>query len=238
MSKSSPKRTAPTLSPALPAKRGLSNFRFSMIIIAVFVIGVGVLFGISRYGGDAPTDAGEAASIAARDNSLRLSSAPGATVDFVEFLDFECEACGAAYPAIEQLRQQYGDRVNFVIRYFPVPSHFNAERAARAVEAAAQQGALEPMYKRMFETQAEWGEKQTPMDDRFRGYAQDLGLDMARFDAAYNDPATTDRIEADRQDGLALGVQGTPTFFVNGKQLKPQSFDDLRRALDEALAGR
>lgn len=232
------RKTSTRSTPSLPAKGGMSNLKFSLVIVAVFVIGVGVLFGISSYGTEDASDPADAAAIAVRDNSLRLSNAPGATVDFVEFLDFECEACGAAYPAIEQLRQEYGDRVNFVIRYFPVQSHFNSERAARAVEAAAQQGALEPMYKQMFDTQAEWGEQQVPMDARFRGYARDLGLDLARFDAVYNDPATMERIDADRKDGFTLGVQGTPTFFVNGERVEVQSFNDLRRALDDALAAR
>jgi protein-disulfide isomerase len=227
------RKTRTRSTPSLPVKGGMSNLKFSLIIVVVFVVGVGTLFGISRFNAD---DTSDAAAVAVRENSLRLSTAPGATVDFVEFLDFECEACGAAYPAIEQLRQEYGDRVNFVIRYFPVQSHANAERAARAVEAAAQQGALEPMYKRMFETQAQWGEQQVPMDDRFRGYARDLGLDLVRFDVAYNDPATMDRIDADRNDGLSLGVQGTPTFFVNGERVTVQTFDDLRRAIDDALA--
>ncbi|BBF99051.1 MULTISPECIES: DsbA family protein [Pseudonocardia] len=233
MSRTARKRRNPTL----PTTGGMSNRKFSLIIIAVFVVCVGVLFGISRYGAEDPSDPAAAASIAVRDNSLRLSGAPGATVDFVEFLDFECEACAAAHPAVEQLRADYAGRVNFVIRYFPIASHANAERAARAVEAAAQQGALEPMYKRMFETQIEWGEQQVPMDERFRGYARDLGLDLARFDATYDDPATMERIDADRQDGYTLGVRGTPTFFVNGERLEPESLDDLRRALDDALAG-
>ena len=70
----------------------------------------------------------------------------------------------------------------------------NAERAARAVEAAAQQGKLEPMYHKMYETQSEWGEKGTPADDVFRCFAIELGLDMAAFDAAYSDPATAQHI--------------------------------------------
>lgn len=74
------------------------------------------------------------------------------------------------------------------------------------------------------------------MDDRFRGYAERIGLDMARYDATYNDPATLERVLADRDDGLALGVRGTPAFFVNGEQLDPQSYADLTRALDGALA--
>ena len=129
------RKTRTRSTPSLPVKGGMSNLKFSLIIVVVFVVGVGILFGISRFNAD---DTSDAAAVVVRENSLRLSTAPGATVDFVEFLDFECEACGAAYPAIEQLRQEYGDRVNFVIRYFPVQSHANAERAARAVEAAAQ----------------------------------------------------------------------------------------------------
>ena len=212
------------------------NTKLSLVVAGVFVAVVAVLFGVTRLGGDdAPSGAPEAAAIAARPDSNRLSTAPGSTVTFVEFLDFECEACGAAYPAVEQLRQQYGDRVDFVIRYFPIPSHFNAERAARAVESAARQGRLEAMYKMMYDTQAEWGEQQVPMDDRFRGYAQQIGLDMARFDADYADPAILARVQADRADGMTLGVEGTPTFFVNGRRLQPQSYADLTRALDDAL---
>ncbi|MBM4569094.1 thioredoxin domain-containing protein [Rhodococcus hoagii] len=170
-----------------------------------------------------------------RPDSRSLNSVPGSNVTFVEFLDFECEACRSAYPMIEQLRAEYGDQVNFVVRYFPIASHFNAERAARAVEAAAQQGKFEQMYQRMYETQTEWGEQQTPKDDVFRGFAVDLGLDMTAFDAAYSAPKTLDRIRLDVADGRALGVQGTPTFFVNGQQLEPSTYKDLTDALDAAL---
>jgi protein-disulfide isomerase len=172
-----------------------------------------------------------------RENSHYLNSVPDSDVTFVEFLDFECEGCGAVYPAIEELRSEYGDRVNFVIRYFPLSGHFNGERAARAVESAAQQGQLEPMYKKMFETQSEWGEQQVPADDVFRGFAGELGLDMPAFDAVYNDPATLERVRLDMADGEALGVQGTPTFFLDGTRLQPRSYDDLTDALDGALAG-
>lgn len=112
--------------------------------------------------------------------------------------------------------------MNFVLRYFPLRSHFNAERAARAVEAAAQQGQLEAMYRKMYETQAQWGEKQIPADDVFRGFAQQLGLDMEAFDATYNDPATLERIQLDIADGTALGVQGTPTFYQRRTDPAPQ----------------
>ncbi|REE77015.1 protein-disulfide isomerase [Rhodococcus wratislaviensis] len=214
------------------------NVTFSLALIVVFVLGLSAVVLANRSDADSRPTAGgaEAAAVAARPDSRRLASAPDGRVTFVEFLDFECEACRAVYPAIEQLRREYGDRVGFVVRYFPLPSHFNAERAARAVEAAAQQGRFEQMYQRMYETQAEWGEQRAPKDEVFRGFAVDLGLDMAAFDAAYTAPATLDRINADVADGHALGVQGTPTFFVDGVRLEPAGYQDLKDALDAALA--
>jgi protein-disulfide isomerase len=186
-------------------------------------------------------DKGSAAAVEAgpvqvvRENSHRLTDPQDARVTVVEFLDFECEGCRAAYPIVEQLRTEYGDRVEFVVRYFPLSGHFNAERAARAVEAAAQQGRLEVMYHKMYETQPQWGEQRTPADDVFRGFANELGLDMPAFDAAYNNPATLERIGLDQRDGEELGVQGTPTFFINGEQVRLRDPDDLRNAIEVAL---
>lgn len=203
----------------------------------VVIVAVTVVLLVSRSdsdkSGEVSADAGPAQVV--RENSHRLNSVPGAAVTFVEFLDFECEACRAAYPVVEQLRAEYGDRIEFVLRYFPLSGHFNAERAARAVEAAAQQGQLEAMYHKMYETQAQWGERRTPADDLFRGFAAELGLDMAAFDAAYNDPATLQRVRLDVNDGEALGVQGTPTFFINGDQIRLRGPDDLRNAIENAL---
>ena len=171
-----------------------------------------------------------------RPDSHTLSVAADGKVTFVEFLDFECEACRAAYPVVEQLRAEYGDRVTFVVRYFPIPSHANAENAAIAVEAASGQGRFEAMYQRMYETQAEWGEQRESKAEVFRGFAADLGLDLAAYDAAVADPATRERVLRDQADGEAAGVTGTPTFFLDGRRLEPRSVDDLRAALDAALA--
>lgn len=176
------------------------------------------------------------ADVLVREDSHRLSTATDGRVTFVEFLDSECVPRRAAFPAVEQLRAEYGDRVSFVVRYFPIPSHANAENSAIAVEAAAQQGRFEQMYQRMYETQTEWGEQQESRADVFRGFADDLGLDLVAFAAAVADPVTRDRVLRDRADGLAAGVQGTPTFFLNGSRLQPESIDDLRGELDLALA--
>jgi protein-disulfide isomerase len=212
-------------------------------VIALVIVG-GVSATVVNRGDSAPTsgaavgepNAGSAAAPVVRDSSHRLSTAPDGKVTFVEFLDFECESCRAAFPVIEQLRDQYDGRVTFVARYFPLDGHANAMPAARAVEAAAQQGKFEAMYRKMYETQTQWGEQQTPKDAVFRGFAEELGLDMAAYDAAVDSPEIQERIEVDVADGRALGVQGTPTFFLNGERFEPQSVADLTQALDAALA--
>ncbi|MFW6691887.1 DsbA family protein [Streptomyces sp. MAR4 CNX-425] len=187
---------------------------------------------------DSPTDATPAADPrVVRADSHRLTAPADSEVTLVEFLDFECEACGAYYPAVEKLRDRYGDRVTFVARYFPMPGHRNGELAARTAEAAARQGKFEEMYGKLFETQAEWGGARGSKKEVFRGFARDLGLDLARFDRDLAAPRTADRVRTDQRDGLALGVQGTPTFFLDGEKISsPRSYEHFAAALDEALA--
>ncbi|GAA4987323.1 DsbA family protein [Actinopolymorpha pittospori] len=222
------------------AERRKKSRTLSLAGIGAFVAVVGVVLTIAWLGNDpdpaTASDTGGGDSRLVRSDSHRLTEARSGQVTLVEFLDFECEACRAAHPLVEDFRKEYEGRVTFVARYFPIPSHFNAERAARAVESAAQQGKFEQMYQRMFETQSQWGEQQVPADETFRGFAKDLGLDMTRYDKTYEDPATLMRIKKDVTDGEALGVQGTPTFFLNGEKLQPNSYDDFKKALDAALA--
>lgn len=212
------------------------NTRISVGIAAAFAVVVAILLVANAADSDDnPPAAAAVDERLIRPDSHTLNVAADNKVTFVEFLDFECESCRAAYPAVEQLRKDYAGRVTFVVRYFPIPSHFNAERAARAVEAAAKQGKFEQMYQKMYETQSEWGEQRVPADAWFRGYAQELGLDLTAYDQAYADPATLERIRKDVADGEALGVSGTPTFFVNGKKLQPESVQDLIAAIDAEL---
>lgn len=221
-------------------RRGGNRVVTLLLVGLLAMVGVGLWASLS--GGPAqpgavasPGPAGQGQVV--REDSHRLGpAAPDGKVTFVEFLDFECEGCRAAYPVVEQLRQQYEGRVTFVLRYFPLPGHFNSERAARAVEAAARQGQLEAMYQQMYETQTQWGEQQVPADATFREMAAGLGLDMARWDADYASPEVAARVQQDLADANALGLSGTPSFFLNGQPLQPESAEDLTRALDQALA--
>lgn len=208
-------------------------------VVLIALIAIGAVLFLNR-GEAAPaavekTSDGEDSLLVREDSQVVGEPARSGDVTMVEFLDFECEACGAVYPAVEQLRAEYDGRVTFVARYFPLPGHVNAEPAARAVESAARQGEFEAMYQMMYETQAEWGESQDSKDDLFRSYAEDLGLDMEQYDADFASPEVAARVQRDVEDGMELGVQGTPTFYLDGELLQPRTYEDFTQALDEAL---
>lgn len=172
---------------------------------------------------------------AARPDSQRLATAEDGNVTFVEFLDFECEACGSAYPFIERLRETYDGQVTFVVRNFPL--HNNSMNAAKAGEAAAAQGKFEEMYQKLFETQATWAESSESKRESFFDLADQLDLDMDDFEAVFDHPDTEKKIKRDQADGKALGVTGTPTFFINGEKIEVTSGDDLIAKLDAELDG-
>ncbi|RKN50361.1 DsbA family protein [Micromonospora endolithica] len=217
------------------------NTRLTLAAIVVLMLVVAGLLAVDRRDEvPAAKTAGGTVDTAmlVRDDSHRLTTAADGKVTLVEFLDFECEACGAAYPAVKQVLAAYEGRITFVVRYFPIASHPNADLAARTAQAAANQGRFADMYRLLFENQTVWGHKEQPQTEVFLGYARDLGLDVDQFQRDLDDPATAARVARDRADGEAAGVQGTPTFFLNGRPLSDlRSKDDLTGAIDAALAG-
>lgn len=225
-----PKRPAPKAAHAAKRVRTVLWALLAVIVVAGLV-GYAVLMA-TKPSPTAATPAADAQLV--REDSHRVTKPVTEKAQLVEFLDFECESCRAAVPLVEELKKEYGDRITFVNRYFPLPGHRNSGTAALAVEAAAQQGKYQQMYTKMFGTQLEWGEKQDSQAALFRTYAQDLGLDMAKYDTAVADEATKDRIRKDIADGKALGVTGTPTFFLNGKKLTLNSEEQFRQLLDDA----
>ncbi len=222
--------TAPA--PPDPAKK----VRLVLWILLGVIVAAGVIwyavFTATKPAPPAPQPAADAQLV--RDDSHRVTTPATEKAQLVEFLDFECESCRAAQPLVEELKKEFGDRITFVNRYFPLPGHRNSGTAALAVEAAAQQGQYEQMYTKMFETQPQWGEKQDSQAPLFRTFAQELGLDLAKYDSAVADEKTVDRIRKDVADGRALGVTGTPTFFLDGQQLTLSTEADFRQKLTDA----
>ena len=144
----------------------------------------------------------------ADDHSLGPADAP---VTVIEYADFECLHCARVHPILKQLRDEIPDALRLVFRHFPlVADHPRAAGAARAAVAAGRQGKFWPMHDRLLEYQAYLSA------DAFRLHAEDLGLDIDRYMSDLVDPTVTARIERDMASGRAIGVRGTPTFFVNG----------------------
>ncbi len=153
-----------------------------------------------------------------------------ASVTVVEFTDFQCPACGATYPIIEETLKPYGNRVRFVVRNYPLPQHAQAFKSAEAAAAAKAQG-------KFFEYAALLFKNQSALDiASLKKYASDLGLDRARFDAALDHEAYAATVRHDIADGDQYGVNATPTLFINGVRLNALSPATIQAAIDRALA--
>ena len=152
-----------------------------------------------------------------------------APVTLVEFTDFQCPACAAMQPVLEEVLKSYGNKVRFVVRDFPLSQHENARKAAEAANAANAQG-------KFFEYTTLLFQRQKNLDlASLKKYASEIGLNRAKFDAALDSGMYQEEVKHDIEDGEMYGVGSTPTIFINGVQLTVISADGLREALDRAL---
>ena len=157
-----------------------------------------------------------------------------AKVKLVEFSDFQCPACKSAEPAIKQTLLKYPNDLQFIYRHFPLPQHANAREAAYFAEAAGEQGKFWEMHDRIFETQSQWSDI-GDSTEFFLGLARDLNLDEAKLQEVLEKNTFKSKIDSDVAEGRSLGVNSTPTFFVNGRKVNLRTFDDLNTAVAEEL---
>jgi hypothetical protein len=152
-----------------------------------------------------------------RDIPLEDSPSRGADmakVTIVEFSDFQCPHCGAAHPETARLLREFDGQVRLVYKYFPLSGHSRALPAARAAEAARAQGKFWEMHDKLFENQRELE------DEDIKKYASQIGLDLERFERDWNAESTLQRVEADRQLGIKLGIEATPSFFIDSRAFR------------------
>src|SRR3984893_8041352 len=148
-----------------------------------------------------------------------IQGPPDAPATLLEYGDFECPYCGAAYPIIKDVQARMGDALRFVFRNFPIStSHPHAEQAAEAAEAAGAQGRFWPMHDLLYENQERLGSQD------LHAYAERLGLDLERFDHDLTEHVHAARVHDDVLSGVRSGVSGTPTFYINGTR-HDDSFD-------------
>jgi len=162
----------------------------------------------------------------------------GATVTLVEYSDFQCSACGAYYPIVEQIIQKYQDRISFEYRHYPlITIHRNAFAAARASEAAGDQGKFWEMYRLLFDNQGSWANSKAAQTT-FESYAQQLHLNIARYKTDFASSQTNDAITASIAEFNARNLpKSTPTFLLNGKRIEAaNTVEAFSTLIDEQLA--
>jgi protein-disulfide isomerase len=158
--------------------------------------------------------------------SRGVASAP---VTLIEFTDYQCPSCAAMQPVLERVVSEYGERLRLVVRDFPLQQHANAFKAAEAAEAARAQGKYWEYIKLLFANQ------QALDVPKLKEYATQLGLDRQKFDAMLDSGQFATKVQSDLNDGSRIGVNATPTIFVNGRPLEERSYEGLKALIDAAL---
>ena len=224
-----------------------------LIILAVLGVALGSAWYLKRAASSTPGTASTGGPSVPSASSKPINStitAPGAepphtlgpptaSVTIEEFGDFECPPCGQFHPILNTMHHEFGDRLRIIFREYPlVPTHQHALYAASAAEAAALQGKFWEMHHKLYENQKTWHEA---FDVRpiFDDYAKQIGLDLERFKRDINSDGVARRITEDGKRGRSLNLKGTPTVFMNGRELPFETIMDagrLRNAINAELA--
>ena len=205
-----------------------------LVVVAVFCLGIGFFLGKQSGGGvDAGTEAGSAAPAPA-DAAPSAGDAKGkipvgksyakgkanAPVTVVEFSEFQCPFCIKGYKNLEEAMKKYPNDVRVVFKHFPLGFHKQAPAASKAALAAGEQGKFWEMHDKLFEKQKEFrGKDDAAMKALGVELAKGLGLDVAKFEKDFDNPAYDKTIKDDMALGSSLGVRGTPHFFINGERV-------------------
>jgi protein-disulfide isomerase len=184
-------------------------------IIAVLVL---IFIGIFVFTGHKSHTNSSSSSTANATNHVEGEGKSGVTL--VEYGDYECPYCEQYYPVVKQVAADFNDQITFQFRNFPLTSvHPNAFAGARAAEAAGLQGKFWQMHDLLYENQSQWSTASNP-SSYFSQYAQQLGLNAAQFQKDYASSKVNDMINADMAAGTKLNIQGTPSFFLDGKEIQ------------------
>lgn len=159
---------------------------------------------------------------------------PKSKVTLIEYGDFQCPACAQYEPIINQLLSEEGRKLHFVYRYFPLSNvHKNAKISAQAGFAANIQGKFWEISNKLYENQTEWSES-TNARDLFANYAKDLGINVEQFKTEMDSPPAAKFVSDSEAAAISLGLNSTPSFFLNGKLINPAGFDDFKKLIDDA----
>jgi protein-disulfide isomerase len=202
-------------------------------IAVTLIILLGGVFALSGKGGDTSSATKVDPKVLIGKTSFQTN--PKAKVTIVEFGDFQCPACGYTHTTTKQILKEYGTKINYVFRHFPLPQHEKALISAETAEAAGAQGKFFEMSDLLYENQSEWASSKNPMDE-FIKYAKKLKLDTNKFQSSVENNKFSDKINADLSDGAKLNINSTPTFFINGEKMEEAAtFANFKTRIDTLL---
>ena len=200
---------------------------------SLVIISVAVLFtGVFNLVGNSISKEENKPTISSDD---RVKGNTASQIVVMEYSDYQCPACKYYQSIANQLTTEYKDKIVFVYRHFPLEQHKNAEKAAYTAEAAGLQGKFWEMSDLLFEKQEEWSEKSNS-EEIFKSYASKLGLDPKKFTDDIISSGVKEKVDRDRQSGKIIGVNATPTFYLNGVKLRYiRNYDDFKKIVEEKL---
>ena len=208
--------------------------------IAVIVVAVVLAAGIAVYlskPGSPSSDDSKSANIAANPGGGHIRGKASAPVTLVEFGDYQCPSCGYFYPMVEELLRRYPDKVKLEFHHYPlIQVHAHALEAAMAAEAAGDQGKFWEMHDLLYQHQREWSNMPNA-EAEFLAYAGQLGLNANKFMQSKKSPDVEKRILEDIKRGSDAKVEGTPSFYINGRMLDPlpKGVDEFVTIVDSSL---
>lgn len=157
-----------------------------------------------------------------------------AVVTLTEYGDYQCPACGYYHKMVKQLKEEFGKQLEVEFHHFPLQQHQYAALAARAAEAAREQGKFIEMHNLLYENQKEWAKGNATQT--ITRYAKNLDLDMEQFKMDLNSRAMQQRVMKDKQQGIEAGVNSTPTFYINGRKMdNVRTYEAFEERISEAM---
>ncbi|HEY4479160.1 MAG TPA: DsbA family protein [Candidatus Paceibacterota bacterium] len=215
-------------------KGGGSRFFLWLFVVIVLAAVVVTMARLAKNKGETDTVATTILESVTAKDWMRDNLSASTTL--LEYSDFECPACRAYYPVLKQIHDEFGSKIRFVYRHFPLTQHANARLAARAAEAAGVQGKFWEMHDRIFDTQETWAAK-PDAEQKFIALAEELGLDMTKFEKDMRSKSIGDKIDSHYSGGQSYGVNVTPTFFINNTRFTFNSFEEMKKAIQDGIDG-
>jgi len=161
---------------------------------------------------------------------------PNAKITLIEYADFQCPACAAMHSTIKQLEGNFKDNLRLIYRFFPLTdAHQNAMISAQAAYAASLQGKFWEMHDIIYENQDSWSDSTQPKTI-FTDYAKKIGLNLNKFNSDIDSDSTKKFVTDEQNKGLDLGINGTPTLFLNGKEIQnPATYEDFKKLIQDEI---